>query len=188
MPFSYRVAPLVLSLLLLFPATAHAQEGSPAPSEEKAKLINELFEVSPYKMQIDTMLDSVCSILAGNIQKNIQSNLTKDGKMTEDEAKQQAIILSDKIIKNFKKRLDIQPEILTVFSTTYSKNFTEQELKDMIAFNKSPAGVKTKEKMPVLLAETTARMQKKLDPIIESKMREKIQELAKKQQGAEAAK
>ncbi len=180
MSFFRRVVPVVSILIMQVPG-AFAEESSPAPSPEKTKLINELFEVSPYKSQIDTMLDSVVGVLAANIQKNIQLNLAKDGKMTADEAKEQAVILTDKIMKNFKKRLNLQSEMLTVFSTTYSKHFSEQELKDMIAFNKSPVGQKSKDKIPLLVAETSARLKQRLDPKVNSMMRAKLTELEKQQ-------
>jgi hypothetical protein len=58
----------------------------------------------------------------------------------------------------------------------YDKNFTDQEVKDLLAFYKSPIGLKMVEKQPAMQQESMQIMMTKYIP----KYQETIKELMKK--------
>ncbi|MNR06324.1 hypothetical protein D3C85_1223910 [compost metagenome] len=70
----------------------------------------------------------------------------------------------------------------------YTTNFTEQELKDLVAFYQSPLGRKVLEKMPVVTQQSAQLTQKKLEsavPVVNKLLADMTKELDPK--GAAAA-
>ena len=61
----------------------------------------------------------------------------------------------NEVSAKLRKELDVRtPELITMVSRTYASRFTEQELKDMLAFYRSPLGKKILVDEPAALQET----------------------------------
>jgi uncharacterized protein len=130
----------LLGLALVAAAPAHAQQPSPAALASA----RELMELKGVKSLVEPVLVGVIEQTKGTI---LQTNpgLTKD----LDEVSVQL-------------RNEYQPratEVTNEIVQLYAQRFSEQELKEAIAFYKSPAGKKMLAEEPRILDATYARLQ-----------------------------
>ena len=130
----------MLALAVAAAGTAHAQQASPAALASA----RELMELKGVKSLVEPVVVGVVEQTKGSI---LQTNpgLSKD---LEEVSAQ--------------LRAEYQPrtaEVTNEIVRLYAQRFTEQELKDAVAFYKTPAGKKMLAEEPKILDETYARLQ-----------------------------
>ena len=82
--------------------------------------------------------------------------------------KQSAMEAIDRVTKRvgefFTKEIDLQKVLTDIAMPVYDQNFSEAELRDLVAFYRSTTGQKTIALMPKLMAETMAGFSEKVLP------------------------
>lgn len=146
--------------LAIFLIAACQAFGQTAVSPQKRELIKELLTVTEATKLAESASREMLAQMDREMPKIMKMVLMQDTRLTPEERKEiedQIEKSSGAAVKRFGEKL-IQKlnyaELLeTVSLEVYDKYFTEAELKDMIAFYKTPTGKKTIEVMPKLMAD-----------------------------------
>ncbi|WP_412972158.1 DUF2059 domain-containing protein [Glaciecola sp. MF2-115] len=129
---------LLLTLILLFSLTANAQ----VVTTEKDKL-DELLDI----MKLDETMDLMFTQM-----RDMQTDMLKGQDMSAEESAVHKDYLA-KLSDLFKAELSF--EIMREeFKRIYRQNFTEQEIEEILAFYRSPAGQSVLRTMPVVMQES----------------------------------
>ncbi len=152
----------------MVPALAVAPEGQTASttatsnlSAEKKALILDLLKITEADKTVDKV---VAQMMAAHQRQyplmiaqivNADTGLTADQKKDIIEKSQTRSQQSSERLKElFKQKIDLGEVLNRVALVVYDKNFTEAELKDIIAFYKTPTGQKTLKQMPDVMRES----------------------------------
>lgn len=169
---------LGFSLLLVTVTDLLAQEpvaGSrQSVSSEKRALIKEFLDTTGSTKNAKTMIDSllaeqeklmpaiVWDAVAGMTEVKAltaREQLDLKNKLNQDSLRQ-----SRRLRELFAEKIDIGKLIEDLSYNLYAKFFTEEELKDLLAFYRSPTGKKTIEVMPRLFAESMIQTAETIKP------------------------
>jgi hypothetical protein len=156
-------AAAIASLALL-----HSAQAQPQPSQPSAAAIALAMQVLELKgglVAFDPAVDGVI-VHHRNLLLQINPNLTKDVDATV------ALMRAD----GAARRKEIQTEL----ATGYASAFTEQDLKDLIAFYKTPLGKKMVEAEPKAVEASTKRAAAWIDKYAESTMARMRAEMKKR--------
>lgn len=86
---------------------------------------------------------------------NADTNLTDDQKRDVIEKSQaRALRSSERLRELFVQKINLGDVLQKVAFVVYDKNFTDSELKDIIAFYKTPTGQKSLKQMPEVMRES----------------------------------
>jgi uncharacterized protein len=190
MPKKMFRAGLVLSLLL-FGCVAGAQAQETIKPDKRA-LIKEFLEVMGATKTTDAIVETMLQQQEKEIPK-LLSTLLAGKVLTADEqaASEQKIRESSqrigKKIRESLKRMNFGQMADDITASLFDKYFTETDLKEMIAFYKSPVGKKAIELMPVLFAESMTKgnevlfpkLQEEVTKIMTDEVKQLEQEFAK---------
>ncbi|MFP5261621.1 MAG: DUF2059 domain-containing protein [Blastocatellia bacterium] len=162
----------VLSLLLLppFAFRARAQE---VIKPEKRALIKELYEVT----KLDKTMQSFMDIFLAQMQNELPQIVSQAaGDMSgaadkdRDEIQRMVAESSARLVKRFREVVGQKINFAEVgeqlFYPIYDKFYTEEDLRALTAFYKSPVGQKSLEIMPQLMAESMKKSSEILLPRI----------------------
>jgi uncharacterized protein len=161
------------------PAAANTQ----SPGTEKRALIKEFLEVTLARKSAMALLESLLqedeklmpSIVweAVSGMAEVKQLSPRDQQELKDQLNRDSVRQSRRLRELFSKKIDFGQLIENLSYELYAKYFTEDELKDLIAFYGSQTGKKTIEVMPRLFAESMSRTAE----IIKPKLTEIITEL-----------
>lgn len=186
----------------LFVFNVKAQEPPTTPAQaispEKLRLIRELLEIASSKKTIDAMLKAQSEELEKQMPEIIWRSVSDMKEMesfTPEEREEMKSRVISKSIRASRRmhalimeRIDFNKLVEDISVPIYDKYFTESELKDLIAFYKSPTGTKVIEVMPNLFAESITRateiMMPKITDIIRQLQKEETELAAKEIQAA----
>ena len=167
-------------LVLLVVSGATAQQ---TISESKKALIRELLEVTGAKQNTDQMLTTMLSMQEAHSAKMLQSSINDDRSIPQDEKKgrlEKAKSESDRMAKRlydyFTTEFNIGAVMEDISYTVYDKYFTEDELKDLIAFYKSPAGKKYISVVPNVIADSMSIFVEKYAPKLDEFVKKAVEE------------
>src|SRR5690606_38959186 len=146
----------------------------PVPSEKKREVINQLFELSGVEQQAEESIANMSKIIGKNLRATLLSKLKSNKELTDEQKQEKASTQADKIMEVFKSKLDMREELLTLSASLYDKHFTEEELKVMLDFYKSPAGKKFMEDSPAVMKEASVRLKDQLNPRVNELMAKKL--------------
>ena len=180
--FGIKRATVAVSMVLVTSplSSVRAEDAKSGDETEKAAVVKELLDASRvtrnaqmgFNMVMDQELKGLNAGLANAIDQD--SKLTKEEKVSK---KQELTAKIDKRLQRFKQLSEekIQlPRLTTdVYVKLYEKYFSLQELKDMVAWYKSPTGQHTLDVLPQLSAEAMQMINANLMP----KMRDVSQQL-----------
>ncbi|MEB3283362.1 MAG: DUF2059 domain-containing protein [Lyngbya sp.] len=184
---------LTSSLLVLFPEVSNAQI-SPASAEaevrisqripeDKRQLIEEFLELTGGERTFQQVSQAMLSQMEQQFAAMLNSDLAGTEELSPQERQQMAATLSremnritQKYNRLFLERVDYQQIVEEVYYPLYDKYFTEEDLRVLIDFYKSPTGQKTIEVMPQLLQESIQRTTQVIGPTITRIMQEIITE------------
>ena len=159
-------------LFLVFMAVggdvASAQE---AVSAEKLALIREYLQVAGGSKSANERTDMMLSFQEAESAKMAASMIEMDDKLSPSDkaaAKKMTVEISQRTMKRtrefFSKEVDMEKMVEEIIIPIYDKHFSETELRDLIAFYKTPTGRKSTELMPELMKATMTSFSEKLTP------------------------
>ena len=170
------------SIAILVFAVLLTGANSPAQatiSASKRALIKELNEVTGAKEATDQILESFISAQEQESAKTLETIFSVDKVSSEEEKKEmlrKAKVSYDRVMNKFRDyfstELNLGSAMDEISYTIYDKYFTEDELKDLIVFYKSPTGKKAMTVTPKIFADSMT--------LFSEKYGTKIQEFAKK--------
>jgi len=159
-----------IGLLLLLGTGGRAQE--PA-STKKAELVRELLVVTDIRGNAAKIIDSMLSEMRKQYPRMIEAATDADPDLrAEDRQKIQAELsesnarFSKAFQERLKQRIDLGQLVEDIGTELYGKYFTEDELRDLITFYKTPTGKKTLSVLPQLLAESIQKTSEKIAPTV----------------------
>ena len=161
-----KLAGLSLVLVGLVCSSAKAQtEIKP----EKRALIKELYLAT----KADKMAESFTNIILTQMERDLPKTLSEMPEMTDlkrrdrEQAQKVMFETSARVLARFKElipeRINFAEVMEQMFYPLYDKFFTEDELKDLVAFYKSPTGQKSIGIMPQLLQDAMQRSSEALN-------------------------
>ena len=160
----------VLTVAVIALASSHA-DAQQKPTPEKAALIKELLEVTGSTKGVQEVADMMMSFQQAEAEKMISSMIDDDKTFTAEEKTQ----LKERTIDGLKrmtvrlneffvKEIDLGKAMDEIAVPLYDRNFTEAELRDLIAFYRSSTGQKTISVMPKLMMESMMGVSEKILP------------------------
>ena len=157
------VATSAIALIWISAPLARADEAS------KQRVLAELVEV----MQYDRMMDQMGEVSATQLVTQMK------GMHPELDAETEAKLRE--LARNY--MAEIMGDMGSMVSAILSKHFNEEELRELLAFHRSPVGQKSIEKMPLIMQESITLTQQKTMasvPELTERMRALIEEMKAK--------
>jgi uncharacterized protein len=159
---------LFAAVFLLAAAEARAQQTTPP---EKAALIKELVELTGAGSNAEAVMNSVIAEVQSDSRKQFEAALEKMGSLTPEEREvlvekeaEDAKRINDRVMQLFRERIDFKKITEEVSYEVMDKYYTTDELKDLIAFYKTPTGQKAVKLMPQIFADSIQKMSERLTP------------------------
>jgi hypothetical protein len=178
-------AGLLTVLILVGSASgAHAQEQQTITPEKRA-LIKELFEVTGLTQTVNSMMNMMIeqserelpSILSQSNSRN--QNMTPEERAAREQKVRETTARVNKKFREALQRLNYMQAIEDDTASIFDKHFTESELKEWIAFYKSPIGKKMVQLMPVMMSESMEKINKNLLPRLQQEITKIIEDETK---------
>jgi hypothetical protein len=170
-----------LSLLLVgsvCPAAKAQDEIKPA----KRALIKELYMAT----RADKMAESFTKIILTQMERDLPKMISETPEMADLKSRDRELVqrtiveTSTRVFKRFKElmpqRINFAEVMEQMFYPIYDKFFTEEELKDLVAFYKSTTGQKSIEVMPQLMQDAVQRSSQALNAKVMELVTEVMQE------------
>lgn len=132
-----------------------AAAATPAAQPASAASIQELLQV----MQVHKLVDSMMAQMDGMMRKSAEQATAGQ---PLDAGEQKIIDAQTVKMNELLKQVLSWDSIEPMYVDLYSRNFTQQEVNDMLAFYRSPSGQGMVAKMPALLAQAVQLVQAKL--------------------------
>lgn len=152
-------------------------------SREKQQLIEEFLELTGGERTFQQVSQAMLSQMEQQFGAMLSSDLIGTEQLSPQERQQMATQLNQemsrilqKYNRMFLERIDYQQIVEEVYYPLYDKYFTEDDLRVLIDFYKSPTGRKTIEVMPQLLQESIQRTTEVIGPTVTRIMQEIIAE------------
>ncbi len=140
-------------------------------SAEKQALIREFLEVMGGQKSANEMMDMMITFQEKESPKMISSLIEQDDNLTsaqKQELQQMTAESAKRVSKRIREflteRLNIGQMIEEISFPIYDKNYTESELRDIIAFYRTPTGQKTIALAPQLMMEAMMAFSEKFTP------------------------
>ena len=139
-----RILGAAAALLLVAASAANAQAPASKPDPAKLELARQMFAenggADAFKAQLGAMMAGMSQMMRTNVpagNEKLADALTKDiGDM----------------------ELQMVPQMIDLSAEVYAETLSEQELRDMIAWTKSPSGQSIRQKMPAVTQQLMIRM------------------------------
>ncbi len=148
-------------------------------SPEKQKLIQEFLEVTGGQKAANEMMEMMMAFQEKEIPKSIASLIENDKELTpaqKKEVEQMALASSERIFKRYREffteHVNLGKMVEEITLPIYGENFTESELRDLIAFYRTPAGQKMIAVAPKLMMDSMMAFSEKLGPKLQEFMTE----------------
>ena len=164
---------MLLILLVARGAVTMAQVESPAKpaatsaSAEKRALVRELLDLTNSRQNTETLFNAQFDEMEKRLPEIEWQAITaiQDfGKLTLTQRNQMRAKLSESTLRMSKRirtlfveRIDMQQLIEDITFSVYDRHFTVDELRNLVAFYKSPTGKKVVEVTPLMLTESAAK-------------------------------
>jgi hypothetical protein len=179
MRYAIKLAGLSLFLFGSFCTAAKAQDDiKPA----KRALIKELYLAT----RADKLAESFTNVILTQMERDLPKMISETPEMadlkTKDREQVQRTIVetSARVFRRFKElmpqRINFAEVMEQMFYPIYDKFFTEEELKDLVAFYKSTTGQKSIEVMPQLMQDAVQRSSQALNAKVMELVTEVMQE------------
>ncbi len=140
-------------------------------SPEKQALIREFLEVTGGQKRANEVVDIMISFQEKESPKMISSLIEQESDLTsaqKQELQQMAAESAERVGSRtrefFTQRMNIGQMIEEISLPIYDKNFTESELRDIIAFYRTPTGQKTITIAPKMMMEAMMAFSEKFTP------------------------
>lgn len=177
--YALGIGAFVMSLLLCTSAFGQAQI-----SQTKRQLIHELIQLSGGAQAFEQMTQVMLRQMQKSHGAMVQSVIASQPQLSPaDKAKIKSHLgrfdrFSEKFSARFPQRIKFSEIVETVYIPLYDKYFEEKDLREIVAFYKTPAGRKVVSVMPRLMQES---MQASM-PIIQPRVSALVQEIIAEEQ------
>lgn len=166
---------------LLFLTSAKTVSAQETISPEKRALVEELLVVTEADQLVNKILNNSLTQLEQQLPTLVGSSFNEIPELNQPQAQQQVREISGRILQRYTALM--QPR-LSEFTQTireinfslYAKYYTESELRDLIAFYRTPTGKKTIQVTPEFVAESNRQVNERLVPEMMKIMFEIIRE------------
>ena len=176
---------LTLALLLLGLSTTASAQNTISP--EKRALIKEMVIATDVQKMSDVMMKATMDQLENDSPRRIAESVNTMPDLTPAERKKMIREMTDsnaRFTKRFrelmKEKLDWVQMVEELIYPIVDKYYTEDDLKNMIVFYKSPTGRKVLEVMPQMMTEMMIRSEEVIRPKIEGIAKQILEEEAKR--------
>jgi uncharacterized protein len=170
-------------------AFAAAINGQSAMSPEKRRLVGEMVSVFKMDKQMSQITDAMLKEMENTYPMGFGAAVDRRTDLTDEQKQSMKATASasfNAFSQKFRKRLmetvDYTKYIEEGVYPIYDRMYSEQELKDIVAFYKTPTGQKVIDTMPQLFAEAQTAAREKLLPqvlpIIKSVLDEEFERIA----------
>ncbi len=169
-----RLKPIALAAVTLFSCCISVLADSPAPAAKeqteaaaapltasKRAAIMELLKVTEADKSVEQVVAQMMAAHQRQYPMMIAEIVNSDPNMTDaqkkemiEKAQERSASSSERLRELFVQKIDLGKVMDEVALKVYDKNFTESELKDIIAFYKTPTGQKSLKQMPEVLKES----------------------------------
>ena len=160
----------LVAFLLIGAAVTNAQT---AITDEKRKLISELVTVFKMDTQMSEMMDTMLKELEQTFPIGFAVAVDRNPNLTEAEKEklkgssaESFRRFSENLRKRLNESIDYPKFIRELVYPLYDQFFTEEELRELISFYRTPTGQKVVNAMPKLFAASQAASREKLLPQI----------------------
>src|SRR5687768_7722805 len=150
---------------------------------QKKALIKELLALTGSKEDIDKASDMMMAFQQDQTQRMVETMIDDDKNMTPEqklELKGTIKATSDRVTKRleefFAKELQLDQMIDDVAYRLYDKHFTVAELRELVAFHKTPAGQKSVKIAPEMMMETMKVFTDQVTPKLTQHMKKVLDE------------
>ena len=147
----------VISLLLILACTLTTQAAPPSDTS-----INELMKA----MQLETLLNQALKQMDDGMSKSMEQGLQKSIQGKDLSASQKAAVekFRAKFDATVKEELAFS-KVKDIYQQSYRETFTQEEVDQITAFYKSPAGKAITEKYPTAMQKANNLMQARIGPL-----------------------
>lgn len=183
---------VMIVLFVSLPATTASAQQSAKPetiTAPKRALLKELFDLTKLDKLMGNMIDAFLLQTQKDMPvlvEQITGDTATDAKNQEENSKkivESSRRVSERIRELLPQRINYAEVAELLFYPLYDKFFSEEDLKQIVAFYRSPAGQKSIEVVPQLLQESMQRSSEillpKLTPIINQALEEEKQRVLK---------
>ncbi|HLG14843.1 MAG TPA: DUF2059 domain-containing protein [Blastocatellia bacterium] len=154
-------------------AAANAQESGKPDTPEKRALVKELYVLTRADKTAENMMSAILNQMEGDLPRQLsQVLLSVPGLSATERANIEARISEStgRVLKRFREllpqRVNIGEVVEQVFDQVYGKYYSEEELKDLVSFYKSPTGQKSVSLMPQLIQDSIQKTAELVNPKI----------------------
>jgi len=178
-----RLAPRLAAVLLLTGAAAYAADPNPI-SETKRQLMLELFELTGGERSADQVMEVMLAQMEQSQGAMIEQVVAGSSGLSPEEQSELREHLGGaqgflaKLRTRLPERIDFQELMQGVVMPIYDRHFDEQDLREMVAFYRTPAGRKAVSLMPQIMQETLQGVAEAVQPQVLGLVREIIAEEA----------
>ncbi|RTL35670.1 MAG: DUF2059 domain-containing protein [Candidatus Melainabacteria bacterium] len=162
---------------------AAASVENPNLSPEKKALILDLLKITEADKTVDKVVAQMMAAHQKQYPLMIAAIVNADTSLTDDQKKDlieksqaRSLRSSERLRELFVQKINLGDVLNKVALVVYDKNFTDAELKDIIAFYKTPTGQKSLKQMPEVMREsmemTTTLISPQMNDIITQLMTE----------------
>lgn len=163
-----KIAALCLLAIVSISATSKAQE---TMTPEKRELIRELYKATKADKLAEQTATTLIAQMETDLPKFISLRLETRSDLTKKQKAEALKIAADsatRITKRFREllpeRINFSEAMEQIFFPLYDKYFTEDELREIVAFYKTPIGQKSLNVLPNLMADAIQLSDKVLTP------------------------
>lgn len=174
------IAAITLSLCFVFASPTMAQD---KPDAEKIALLKKLFALMNIKSVTDTILGSSLGQVEGELLKVFEGLATQNPSLTGPErAEIQSRVsafskrVSTKLLTRMQQKIDFVAATEQIMIPLYDRQFTINEVKDLITFYESSTGQKLVKAMPQITQEAMQKSTEALTPQVMQIMTEIMEE------------
>ena len=173
------------------PYTQPSPQASPQQEEippQKRALIREYLEVTHVRKTADDILDAALSQAANDLPELLSEMLKSDSTLTaaeREQALQKVNEVTTRIMRRYAEgiRQINFAQIMEDFTASIAnKYFTEDELRDLIAFYRTPTGQKSISVLPRIFAESSSQLRQAIGPQVEHLMSDIVRDELKRLQ------
>ncbi len=143
------------------PAAKEQTEAAAPISASKKAAIMELLKVTEADKRVDLVVAQMMGAHQRQYPMMIAQVINSDPNLTDaqkkemiEKAQERSARSSERLRELFVQKIDLGKVMDEVALKVYDKNFTESELRDIIAFYKTPTGQKSLQQMPEVLKES----------------------------------
>jgi hypothetical protein len=187
-----RLAARLAALLLLASGAAHAAEPNPI-SETKRQLMQELFELTGGERASDQVMEVMLAQMEQSQGAMIEQVVAGTSGLSPDQQSELREHLAGaqgffaKFRARLPERIDFRELMQAVVMPIYDRHFDEQDLREMVAFYRTPAGRKAVSTLPQITQETMQGVAERVQPQILGLVQEIIAEEAAVLEKAESS-